>query len=70
MKAHILATQAFQYTAEIRKLDRPDSGYSFTITSTWLGAKDPTAVRTVLQITVDASGLLALRDLIDAEVQS
>lgn len=69
MHVHIVATEAFQYTAEIRKLTRPDSTYSFSITSTWLGAKDPTAKRTVLQITLDAQGLLALRDLIEAEVQ-
>ena len=69
MRAHIVANEAFRYTAEIRKLDRPDSGYSFSITSTWLGAKDPTAEHTAVQITVDAHGLLALRDLIDAEVQ-
>ena len=69
MKARILATQAFRYTAEIRKLERPDCGYAFSIKSTWLGAKDPTAMQTVVQITVDAEGLLALRDLIEAEVQ-
>jgi hypothetical protein len=69
MHVHIVATEAFQYTAEIRKLTRPDSAYSFSITSTWLGAKDPTAKRAVVQITLDAHGLLALRDLIEAEVQ-
>jgi hypothetical protein len=69
MRAHIVATEASRYTAEIRKLDRPDSGYSFSITSTWLGAKDPTAEHTVVQLTVDEQGLLALRELIDAEVQ-
>jgi len=56
MKTHIVATQAFRYTAEIRKLDRSDSGYCFSITSTWLGAKDPTAEHTVVQLTVDAQG--------------
>jgi hypothetical protein len=70
MRAHIVATEAFRYTAEIRKLDRPDCGYSFSIASTWLGAKDPTAMQPVLQITPHAEGLLALRDLIEAEVQS
>jgi hypothetical protein len=69
MRAHILTNEAFRYTAEIRKLDRPDCGYSFSITSTWPGAKDPTAEHTVVQMTVDARDLLALRDLIDAEVQ-
>ena len=70
MKAHIVATEAFRYTAEIRKLARLNCGYSFSITSTWLGAKDPTAERTIVQITLDAVGLLALRDLINAQVQS
>ena len=65
-----MANEAFRYTADIRKLDRPDSGYGFSITSVWLGAKDPTAEHTALQITVDAHGLLALRDLIDSEVQA
>jgi hypothetical protein len=69
MRANIVANEAHRYTAEIRKLDRPDSGYSFSIKSTWLGAKDPAAEHTAFQITVDAHGLLALRDLIDAEVQ-
>lgn len=69
MKAHIVATEAFRYTVEIRKLAAPAGNYSFKITSTWLGAKDPTAERTTVQITTDAAGLLALRDLINAEVQ-
>ena len=69
MKTNIVATEAFAYTAEIRKLERADCGYSFSIASTWVGAKDPTAARTSLQITLDAVGLLALRDLIDAQVR-
>ena len=69
MKAHIVATEAFRYTAEIRKLDRADCGYNFRIASTWLGAKNPAAEQTTLQITLDAQGLLALRDLINAEVK-
>ena len=70
MRASILSTQAFGYAAEIRELGHPGSGYDFRITSTFAGAKDPAAVRTNLQITLDAAGLLALRDLIDAEVRS
>jgi len=64
-----LATEAFKYSVEIRRLDRPDCGYNFSITSTWLGAKDPTAERTVFKSCLDRAGLLAMRDLIDAEVQ-
>ena len=44
--------------------------HSFRIASTCLGAKDPTAERTTLQMTLDAAGLLALRDLVDAEVKA
>ena len=66
MKSHILATEAFNYTAEIRKLDRPDCGYQFGISSTWLDAKDPNAKRTVFKTCVDHAGLLALRVLIEA----
>ena len=68
MKAHIVATEAFRYTAEIRKLAVPAGSYSFVITTTWLGAKDPLAEHTAVQLTLDAEGLTALRDLIDAEV--
>mgnify|MGYP003383263332 CR=1 FL=1 len=69
MKAHIVATEAFRYTVEIHKLALLAGSYSFAITSTWLGAKDPTAERTAIQITLDADGLMALRELINAEVQ-
>jgi hypothetical protein len=70
MKAHIMATEAFRYTAEVRKLVVPAGTYSFVITTTWLGAKDPTAEHTAVQVTLDAEGLTVLRDLIDAEVKS
>ena len=70
MKAQIVATEDFRYTAEIRKLAVPTGSYSFVITTTWLGAKDPTAEHTAVQVTLDADGLTALRDIIDAEVNS
>ncbi|MBK7515736.1 MAG: hypothetical protein IPI51_09000 [Betaproteobacteria bacterium] len=69
MKAHIVAAEAFRYTVEVRPLAVPAGIYSFAITSTWLGAKDPTSERTAVQISLDAGGLMALRDLIDAAVQ-
>ncbi len=69
MRANIVATEAFRYTVEIRKLAVPAGSYSFVITSTWHGAKEPTAEHAALQITVDADGLMALRDLINAEVR-
>ena len=70
MKAHIVATEAFRYTVEIRKLVVPAGSYSFAITSTWLGAKDPSAEHTVVQITLDSAGLVAFRDLIGNAVHS
>ena len=70
MKASIVATEAFRYTAEICKLAVPADRYGFAITSTWLGAKDPTAEHTAVQITLNAEGLVALRKLIDAAVQA
>lgn len=69
MKAHIVATGAFRYTVEVRRLAVPIGNFNFAITSTWLEAKDPTAEQTAVQITLDAGGLMALRDLIDAAVQ-
>ncbi len=69
MKARIVTTEAFRYTVEVQKLMIPAGGYSFAITSTWLGAKDPTAEHTAVQMTLDAEGLTALRDLIDAELR-
>lgn len=70
MRAHIVATEAFRYTAEICRLEVPAGDFSFKITSTWLCAKDPTAERTTLQLTLDAEGLRALRGIIDAELRS
>ena len=69
MKAQIVTTEDFCYTAEIRKLAVPAGSYSFAITTTWHGAKNATAEQTAVQITLDADGLMALRDLIDAEVR-
>lgn len=68
MKADILATEAFTYTAEVRPLDAQPGAYSFSITSRWAGAKDPDAQQVAVQMTMDAAGLLALRGLIDVAV--
>jgi hypothetical protein len=70
MKTTILATEAFTYTAELRPLQDPPGGYTFSITSTFGRARTPDAERQVFQACLDRAGLLALRDLIDAEVQS
>jgi hypothetical protein len=63
----ILLTQAFRYTAEIRKLGCPSTGYSFRIASTWPAAKDPTAEQTTLQMTLDAAGLREVASEIRAQ---
>ena len=68
MRANILATEAFTYTAEVRPLAAQAGAYSFSITSKWAGARDPSAQQVAVQMTLDTAGLRALRDLIDAVV--
>jgi hypothetical protein len=68
MQAHLMADQAFRCTAEIRELAVPAGTCSFVIGTTWLGAKHPTAEHTAVQVTLEAGGPIALRDLIDAAV--
>jgi hypothetical protein len=70
MKSTLVQSGDFTYTAELRPLARPVDHYSLTITSTWGDAKDPTAQRTVVQITADTTGLVELRDLIDRTVSA
>jgi hypothetical protein len=53
---------------ELRPLARPADHYSLSFQSTWGDAKDPTTPRELVQITTDATGLTALRDLIDRVV--
>ena len=66
----ILDNNDFAYIAEVHKLTTPVGAYSFAISSVWRGAKSPTDEQTALQITLDIGGLIALRNLIDAMVQS
>lgn len=70
MKAQVVTTEDFRYAAEIRRLAVPAGSCSFVITTAWLGAKDPLAEHTAVQMTLDAEGLMALRGVIDAEVRS
>lgn len=70
MKAVILAREAFTYTADLRPIAPPVGAYSFSITSTFQRARTPDAERQVFQACLDRGGLLALRNLIDSEVQS
>lgn len=66
MRSILLATEALRYTAEVRRLGQPADTFSVSILSIWPGAKDPTAERTLIQLTLDAAGLVALRELVDA----
>jgi hypothetical protein len=63
----IQANPAFNYTADLRPVAALPGTYNFTISSTFSGAKAP-APRTVFSAGLDRAGLLALRDLINAEV--
>lgn len=58
----------FTYIVELRQLERPAGAYSLAVKTVWAAAKDPSAERTVLQITLDRDGLIAMRDLINQEV--
>ena len=44
--------------------------YHLAIQSTYSGAKDPEGLRTLFQVTTDAAGLVALRDLINGALGS
>jgi len=65
MHAAIVATKAFNYTAEIRPLAVPAGTFHVAIRSQWAGAKDPAATQSAFQTCTDRTGLLALRELID-----
>jgi hypothetical protein len=69
MQTTILANEAFQYTASLRKLTSQPGAISFSICSVFAGARKPTEERTVFQATLGRDGLIALRDLIDREVR-
>jgi hypothetical protein len=69
MQSTFVKSGDFTYTAELRPLSHPEGSCNLSVHSTWGGAKDPKASRTILQVTTDSWGLLALRDLILAEVK-
>ncbi len=69
-KTTFVSSEDFSYNAEVRKLDARPGSFSLAITTVWRSAKNPTAEQTALQITLDGVGLVALRDVIDAAVQS
>lgn len=69
-KTSLVESKDFSYIAEIRKLITPVEAFSFSITTVWRSAKNPTAEQTALQVTLDRADLIALRDAINAELQS
>jgi hypothetical protein len=70
LKIPFFNSEDFSYNAEVRKLDALPGSFSFAITTVWRSAKNPTAEQTAFQVTLDRAGLIALRDLINATVQS
>ena len=70
MRTTILENSGFSYTAEVRRIEAVGDCYSVEIASRWTAARDPGALRRLVQITLDTAGLLALRNLIDAKVAS
>lgn len=70
MKTHISLSQDFTCTAEVRPLEALPGRYHFELRSKWSGAKDPVAEQRMVQLTLDAQALRALRDLIDKAVSS
>ena len=70
MQAAIVATEAFQYTVDIRPLDVPAGSFHLSMHSAWQGAKNPQARQTPFQATTDRAGLIALRDLVDQVLRS
>jgi hypothetical protein len=68
----IVLTQAgnFTYLAEVRPLETPKGSYHLSFQSKWGGAKDPEDLRTLFQVTTDATGIKALRTLLTDAVGS
>ena len=65
MKTVINKSGEFTYTAELRPVNTQPGSYHLAVQSTYGGAKEPESQRTLFQLTTDAAGLVALRDLID-----
>ena len=61
-------SSAFTYIVDLQQLERPAGAYSFAVKTVWAAAIDPSAERTVFQVTLDRDELIALRDLINQEV--
>lgn len=70
MRSTITRVGGFEYTASIERITAPRGLYSLAIYSTCDQAKAPAAERRVVQLNLDADGLRALRDLLDAALAS
>ena len=70
MKTVINKSGDFTYWAELCPVDAQRGNYHLAIQSTYSGAKDPEGLRTLFQVTTDAAGLVALRDLINGALGS
>ena len=68
MKTVINRSGEFTHLAELNRVDAQPGSYHLSIQSTFGGAKDPEGVRKLFQVTTDAAGLVALRNLIDETV--
>ena len=69
-KTSFVNKAGFAYNAEVRELVAMPGAFSFAITSVWRSAKNSTAEKKALQITLSRANLIALRDLIDVELQA
>lgn len=69
MKATLSDNGSFAYTADLGPVHALPGAFSLQIASDFDGAKVP-APRTVFSVTLDRAGLLALRDLIDAQLDT
>lgn len=70
MKTALPSGQSFHYIVELRPLEAVAGQYSLSISTTWAGAKVPSARRSSFQATITRDDLGALRDLIDAQVRA
>ena len=68
MKTAIHKSGDFTYTAKLCPVDALPGSYHLSMQSTFGGATDGEGLRTLFQVTTDAAGLVALRDLIDGQV--
>lgn len=70
MRASLVETADFVYSVDIRPHGLPEVvGWCLTVTTRWLGARDPSAEQTRLQVCLDESGLRSLATLVRHAVE-